>query len=132
MVFESSDGVTGTNTYSITSWQTDNMEIYIPQSGEMILNPQILNDTSGTVLFNDNINEKTEYFCVSNNYFLSPDSIIKDNPSDLRNTENGADYLIITHKDFLEAANRLAAFRSQHLTGYLNPRPPAAHIWHLW
>ena len=122
LIFENSAGMTGTNTYNITSWQPDNMEIFIPQRSEMILNPQFLNDTSGTVLFNDNVNEKTEYFCVSNDYFLTPDSIIKDIPSDLRNTENGADYLIITHPDFTEAANKLAAYRSQHLAGYSNPR----------
>ncbi len=128
LTFESSGGVTGTNTYSITNWQPGNMDIYVPQRGEMISNPEILNDTSGTVLFNDNINEKTEYFCVSNNYFLLPDSIIKDNPSDLRNTENGADYLIITHPDFMQAANRLAAYRSQHLSGYSNPRIKVVNI----
>ena len=122
LIFESSDGMTGTNTYSITNWQPDNMEILIPQRGEMISNPQIVNDTSGTVLFNDNVNKKTEYFCISNDYFLTPDSIIKDNPSDLRNTGNGADYIIITHPDFIEAANRLANYRLQHLEGYTNPR----------
>ncbi|MEJ2617507.1 MAG: C25 family cysteine peptidase, partial [Ignavibacteriaceae bacterium] len=132
LTFESSDGITGVNTYSITNWQQDNMEIYIPQRSEMILNPEILNDTSGTVLFNDNISEKTEYFCVSNDYFLSPDSIVKDTPSDLRNTENGADYLIITHPDFIEAANKLAAYRSQHLQGYANPRVKVVSVLNIY
>ncbi len=122
LIFESSDGMAGVNTYSITNWQPDNMEIFIPQRGEMILNPQLLNDTSGTVLFNDNVIEKTEYFCISNDYFFSPDSIIKDNSSDLRNAQNGADYLIITHPDFLGPANKLANYRSQHLEGFSNPR----------
>ncbi len=132
LTFQSSDGITGSNTYSITNWQPDNMEIFIPQRGEMILNPQLLNDTSRQVLFNDNINEKTEYFCVSNDYFLSPDSIIKDIPSDLRNTENGADYLIITHPDFMEAANRLAAYRSQHLEGYSSPRVKVVNVLDIY
>ncbi|MGA9294680.1 MAG: C25 family cysteine peptidase [Ignavibacteriaceae bacterium] len=132
LIFESSYGVTGTSTYSITNWQQGNMKIYIPQRGEMILNPEIINDTSGTVLFNDNINEKTEYFCVSNDYFLSPDSIVKDIPSDLRNTVNGADYLIITYPDFLEAANKLAAYRSQHLEGYTDPRVKVVNVMNIY
>ncbi|MEJ2616670.1 MAG: C25 family cysteine peptidase, partial [Ignavibacteriaceae bacterium] len=76
--------------------------------------------------------EKTEYFCVSKDYFLSPDSIIKDTPSNLRNSENSADYLIITHPDFLEAANKLAAYRSRHLEGYTNPRVKVVNVLNIY
>ncbi len=34
-----------------------------------------------------------------------------DEPSDLRNPENRADYIIITHRDFMRSAERLAAYR---------------------
>ena len=130
--FTSNDGMTGTNTYSVTNWEPDNMKIYIPQRGEMILNPQILNNENKEVLFNDNVKEKTEYFCVSNDYFLSPDSIRKDNPSDLRNTGNGADYLIITHSKFIDAANKLADYRSKHLEGYANPRIKVVDVQNVY
>ena len=132
LTFESSSGMTGINTYSITNWLSNNMEIYIPQRGEMIVNPQILNNPDKEILFNDNVNQKTEYFCVSNDYFLSPDSIIKDNPSDLRNTGNGADYLIITHSKFISAANRLAEYRSQNLEGYTNPRVKVVNVQDIY
>ena len=132
LTFESSSGMIGINTYSITNWLSNNMEIYIPQRGELILNPQVLDTPNKEVLFNDNVNQKTEYFCVSNDYFLSPDSIIKDIPSDLRNTENGADYLIITHPKFISAANILAEFRSQHLEGYSNPRVKVVNVQDIY
>ncbi len=126
--------MTGTNTYNITSWQPNNMEIFIPQRGEIILNPQLLNDSARGVLFNDNVIGKTEYFCVSNDYYLTPDSIIKynSNPSDLKNIENGADYLIITYPDFMEAANKLAAFRSQHLESFTSPRIKIVNVLDIY
>ena len=132
LTFESSKGVTGTNTYNITNWKQDSMMIYIPQRGEMILNPQILKNAKNEVLFNDNISEKTEYFCVSNNYFLSPDSIRKDQSSDLMNIANGVDYLIITHSKFIDAANNLARYRSQHLEGYTNPRVKVVDVQDIY
>ncbi|MCH9007771.1 T9SS type A sorting domain-containing protein, partial [candidate division KSB1 bacterium] len=44
-------------------------------------------------------------------------NIQKDELSDLRNTAEGADYLVISHRDFLEAARRLAQYRQEH-NGY--------------
>ena len=98
------------------------MKIYIPQRGEIISNPQIVNDEYKSVLFVDTLSEKTEYFCASEDYYILPDSIIADQSSDLRNTANGADYIIITHPKFSSAAQNLADFRSSNLNGYSAPR----------
>ena len=54
--------------------------------------------------------------------FHQPDSIVQNIPSDLRNLSNGADYIIITHKDFIPAAQRLADYRSSNLQGVATPR----------
>lgn len=112
----------GINRFWLFGWQRNHMKIYIPNRGELITNPQIVNDEYKSVLFVDTINEKTEYFCVGNDYFMSPDSMIADQPSDLRNTTNGADYLIITHPEFSEAAAKLQEFRSSNLSGMISPR----------
>ncbi|GMR25012.1 MAG: hypothetical protein BMS9Abin39_0287 [Ignavibacteria bacterium] len=93
-------------------WLQNNMKIYIPERNKMISNPNITNDQYNSVLFVDTANVGSEYFLVANNYFLSVDSIVIDKPSNLRGLTNGADYIIITHPDFLSAAQDLADFRS--------------------
>ncbi|MCZ6702269.1 MAG: C25 family cysteine peptidase, partial [Ignavibacteria bacterium] len=93
-------------------WLRNNMKIYIPERNKMISNPQITNDQFNSVFFVDTANVGTEYFCVADNYFLTVDSIVSDQPSNLRDISNGADYIIITHPDFLSASQDLADFRS--------------------
>lgn len=110
------------NLYYIYGWQSDKMKIYIPQRGAIVNNPYIVNDADKSVLFVDTINTRTEYFCASDDYYLLPDSIVFDKPSNLRDHNSAADYLIITHKDFNEVAQRLAAFRSSNLPRISNPR----------
>ncbi len=112
--------------FQIFNWQRDNIKIYSPSKSEMIVNADITNDQYKSVFFIDNLtSERKEYFCAAEDYFLTPDSIIKmQSTSDLRNTSNGADYLIITHKEFLIAANELAEFRQNNFsdTSITNPR----------
>ena len=54
----------------------------------------------------------TEFIAVSENAFRNPVRVETVEPSDLRNTLNGADYIIITHPVFRETADRLADWRS--------------------
>ena len=110
------------NRYYLWRWKRDNMKIYIPSRGELISNPDIRNDADESVYFVDTISVQTEYFCVADDYFLQPDSLVKNINSDLRNTANGADYIIITHKDFLPAAQQLAQYRESNLAGFTSPR----------
>lgn len=46
--------------------------------------------------------------------FLTPLSITLDTPSNLKALTNGADYLVITHHDFLAPATQLANYRASH------------------
>ena len=73
-------------------------------------------------MFVDTLSEKIEYFCASDDFFILPDSIVADQSSDLRNTSNGADYIIITHPKFINAAQKLDDFRSSNLIGFSAPR----------
>lgn len=54
----------------------------------------------------------TKFIAVSNTALRKPVQIETVPPSDLRNPLNGADYLILTHSRFREAAERLANWRS--------------------
>jgi len=109
-IFKSSDS--GKIRFWTFGWLSDNMKIYIPERNKLITNANITNDQYNSVLFMDTANVGTEYFLVSDSYFLSVDSIIKDSHSNLRDLSNAADYIIITHPDFLSAAQELSDFRS--------------------
>ncbi len=109
--FTSPPDSNGVIRFLVWQWTKDNMKIYVPSKNKCIVNPQIINDQDKSVLFVDTVNSRTEYFCASSDYFLNVDSIVEDVPADLRNLSNEADYIIITHPDFMEAALRLKALR---------------------
>ena len=120
------------NRYYLFGWQRNNMKIYVPSRGLLLTNPWIPNDADKSVYFNDTISVQTDYYCVANDYFLTVDSIKQSNSSDLRNINNGADYIIITHKDFLPAAERLADFRTNNIKGLSNPRVKVVEVGEIY
>ena len=59
------------------------------------------------------VNDPTiQYIALTRNQFRKP-KISADTPSDLRNINNKADYIIITHSDFIPDVQPLATLRSQ-------------------
>ncbi|GIK43268.1 MAG: hypothetical protein BroJett011_71010 [Chloroflexota bacterium] len=54
----------------------------------------------------------TRYLALTANQKRTPAGLLLDTPSSWKSPENGADYLIITHQDFIEAAARLADQRA--------------------
>ncbi len=130
--FKSPPNDYGENLYYMWQWKSQDMKIYIPQRAEVIVNPRIQNDADQSVYFVDTLSERTEYFCVSVDSFFVPDSIILDVNSDLRNPNNAADYLIITHSNFNEVAQRLADFRSSYLPRINNPRVKIVDVQNIY
>ena len=59
------------------------------------------------------INTSIQYIALTSDKYKKPIEIIKDTPSDLKNRQNGADYIIITDTEFIRDAQPLANFRSQ-------------------
>jgi hypothetical protein len=110
------------NVYHVWQWERDNMKVYVPERGVLLTNPYIANDQYKSVYFVDTISAQTNYYCVADDHFIIPDSIVRNVPSDLRNPSNGADYIIVTHPDFLPAAQTLAEYRSNYLPGFASPR----------
>ncbi len=124
-MFRSSPGYYGKTRYNVFSWTENDMKIFIPQNGEIIKNANITHDSYGSTIFMYDVQDTTEFFCTAEDYFLQPDSIVKDNHiSDLRNTANGADYIIITHEKFLNIAQQLYDLRTKDFpdTSIQNPR----------
>ncbi|MCU0413538.1 MAG: C25 family cysteine peptidase, partial [Ignavibacteriaceae bacterium] len=109
----------GINRYPIFDWQGSDMRIYIPTKNRMMYIP----NTSNFEQFTDTMTTKTEYFLVSSDYSAAVDSLVSDFSSDLRNTNNGADYIIITHQKFKDIANQLADLRSTNFPDENIPSP---------
>ncbi len=127
-IFSSPPKNIGPQVYYLWQWDAANMKVYIPSRGEVIDNPLIKNDADKSVYFADTVSGRTEYLCVSDTSFLTPDKIVRNTPSDLRNVNNGADYIIITYPDFMSAAQRLANYRSKNLQGFSSPRIKIVNI----
>ncbi|MCK9425677.1 MAG: C25 family cysteine peptidase [Ignavibacteriaceae bacterium] len=101
----------GKSRFSVWNWTTNDMRVYIPERNEVLYNPFFTQNQYREVLFVDSTTTKTDYYCTSISNYLNVDSIKIDTPSQLRNKNQGVDYLIITHKNFLPAAERLKQFR---------------------
>ena len=68
--------------------------------------------TDYTLRFADTVPTTKTYLVLTPDHWLSPDSISLDSPSNLHDSANGADYIILSHADFLPAAQRLATYRA--------------------
>ncbi|MFZ1630306.1 MAG: C25 family cysteine peptidase [Anaerolineae bacterium] len=65
-----------------------------------------------TLDFSDVTGAETHYVAVGDNGWLTPRAIQADTPSDLHNSANGADYIVISYPDFLSAVQPLADYRA--------------------
>jgi hypothetical protein len=66
----------------------------------------------GTVLFQDELAGWKDYLVVTEDRMKTPSVLEIDEPSNLRGTDNQADYLMITAEDFVEEVKALAEFRT--------------------
>lgn len=64
-----------------------------------------------TLTFEDTISGETAYLALTAAGALSPSSISADTPSNLQAQAKGADYVIISHGDFMDQAQQLANYR---------------------
>lgn len=130
--FSSPPNVTGKVEFWTWRWARDSIEVFIPQKGKIIKNALVPHDQYSSAIFVDSVNSNSpvDYFCAGYDYYLSPDSIIKSVQSDLRNTANGADYIIIAHPDFKSVAEKLANFRQNNFPDptITNPRIKIVYV----
>jgi hypothetical protein len=98
---------TGNWRFVINNFQNDNIHLYDISDP---YNPILLNNFTKyfngnwQVIFEDSISSEFHYIAVSDAAIKEPSSIIKDNPSFLKNPENKADYLIITDDTFINSS----------------------------
>ena len=106
----------------LKNFSTPDVEIYgVDGTRHVGLSALVDEDTPGTyrIIFRSTqISPKapndptTQYIALTRNQFRKS-KISVDTPSDLRGVHNGADYIIITHSDFIHDVQPLADFRSQ-------------------
>ena len=72
----------------------------------------VSNSDSYNALFQVLDTRSTQFIAVSNTALRQPERIEVITPTDLAAAVHGADYLIVTHPNFLSAAQRLAAWRA--------------------
>jgi len=118
--------------YEIWRWQSDSLKVYIPNRGELLKNAWDLNNGFGGWVFQDTTMDSTKYYLVSDDYFKTPDSLAININSNLRATTNGADYIIITHPDFMDAAIELGVFRKDNLEGYDQARIKIVNVMDIY
>jgi len=70
--------------------------------------------SSYTVIFSDSSESKNKYLLFDNAGLKKPARLVLAHSADLLATDNGADYVVITHPFFSEQAQRLADYREQH------------------
>ncbi len=64
-------------------------------------------------VFEDHVSEESTYYVLTTEQTISPDSITARRSSDLKNTANRADYILITSEDLLSATRPLCEFRQR-------------------
>jgi len=57
--------------------------------------------------------QEAQLYAFGDDRIMTPDDVVANKPSDWHNAGNGADLVIISHPDFLQAAAELAAHRAQ-------------------
>jgi uncharacterized repeat protein (TIGR01451 family) len=112
--FGENDG--GAWEYQVSRFTTDTLDVLdvtSPTAPVRVLGSTVepVSDTF-TLRFQDTITEERHYLALARSQRLSPLSIEEDAPSDLRSTANGADYVVVTHGDFVTDVVPLAEHRA--------------------
>ncbi len=107
--------VHGTVQYRVKNLRRAAVDVYKIIGGSIVsklVNGQVDQiGASHELIFEDNLTQPSSYFLVENNRYSRPTQILPAQPSALRNPANQADYIIISHKDFIETVKPLVEFR---------------------
>lgn len=97
--------------FVLTDFAIDAIDVYDVSSistPKWIEHVQVIGESAPySAVFADQISSAKDYLALDQNSYLSVSSIEADTPSDLFSESNGADYLMISHQDFLGEAMAL-------------------------
>ena len=124
--FEASEGVlafnseteprrTGRIQYRVTNFLRPEVDVYRIHEDNIVaklVNGRVERKGGNFQLtFEDSVTSPTSYFAVEREQYSQVDQIGPAKPSVISNPGNQADYIIISHHDFIDAIQPLAAFR---------------------
>ncbi|HOT90752.1 MAG TPA: C25 family cysteine peptidase [Anaerolineae bacterium] len=106
----------GTWEYRVDGFTTNAVDVFdvsTPTTPVLIQNVNVV-PTGSTyrLIFQQSIPAARRYFALTPAQRKSPKAIVADVPSDLRAMTNGADYIFITHPDFVTAIQPLADYHA--------------------
>ena len=108
------DGQAGTYRYDLEGFTQGDISLYDltdPQQPVLLLGATVTGAGSYTLSFADARPQQATYLALAGAQIRSPAAVVADVPSDLGKDAAGADYLIVTHADFADAVQPLAAHR---------------------
>jgi hypothetical protein len=108
---------TGTWKYQVNGFSTNLVQAYDVTNSLMpvrITGTSITGSGAYTLEFGDDVAGEKRYWTGSSTALKSVTAIEADSPSSLQTTQNAADYIIITHPAFTNAANTLRSYRTAH------------------
>ena len=108
--------VKGKTHYRITNFSSDAIDVYALSQSSGITAKLVdgrITQTNNTyeILLEDNVSRRSSYFAITHNAYRSIGKLTEVPPSDLRNPTTQADYIVITHKTFLDSIVPLVEFR---------------------
>lgn len=109
------DAPGGLGNFQISGFATNDAQVFDVTDAANVVIVSNTNVPSGnffTAQFNDSTSSPRDYFALTGDQFKTPISIALDTPSNLKSTANGADYIFISHADFLSSIQPLAQLRA--------------------
>ncbi|HMN50138.1 MAG TPA: type IX secretion system sortase PorU [Ignavibacteriaceae bacterium] len=109
-----SNPTTGIIEYDLNGFTNSNIKVYDItdyQNVKLVTNYSLLSGSECRFQFDELANKRSKYFAVGNDAFKTPINPIEIQNSNLHGEQTGAKFLIITHKNFKDAANNLKTYK---------------------
>lgn len=114
-----SNPVTGVIEYELSNFSNSNIKVYDVTdyaNVKVVSNYSFLSGGECKFQMSENLNQRSKYIAVGNDKFKTPSNQTEIQNSNLRGEQNGAKFIIVTHKNFKDAANRLKTYRETQAT----------------
>lgn len=109
-----SDPASGVTEFRLNGFSNTNIKVYdVSDYADVksVTNPVMHSGSEFRFRMNESSSKISKYIAVGNDNFKTPLNPVVIPNSNLHGIEQGAEYVIITHKNFIEAANRLKTYR---------------------
>lgn len=109
-----SNPTTGIIEYDLNGFTNSNIKVYDItdyQNVKLVTNYSLLSGSECRFQFDELANKRSKYFAVGNDAFKTPINPVEIQNSNLHGEQTGAKFLIITHKNFKDAANNLKTYK---------------------